>query len=128
MNIIDLFGRILISLLFLVEGVKKIFNPEMSMMYMSKHNVPEILFYPSVAFELIVPAILIIGYKTKLAASILAAFVLVVTLIFHAPFIFSNGMQLLATLKNLSIAGGLFIIISNQPKFYTLDHYFKNKK
>ena len=68
MHIVEVFGRIFISLLFILEGIRKIFNPDMSMMYMSEYGVPEILFYPSVAFEIIVPLILIAGYKTKIMA------------------------------------------------------------
>ena len=92
MYIVEFFGRIFISALFIIEGTKKIFNPDMGMMYMSDHGVPEILFYPSIAFELIVPLFLIAGYKTKIMSSLLALFVLTVTLIFHAHHIFSDGM------------------------------------
>ena len=72
MHIVEVFGRFLISILFLVEGVRKFFNPDVSMMYMSDHGVPEILFYPSIAFEIILPILLIAGYKTKIVASLLA--------------------------------------------------------
>jgi len=33
----------------------------------------------------------------------------------------------MALLKNLSIAGGLLIIASNEPKACSLDYYLKNK-
>ena len=128
MHIVEVFGRIFISLLFIVEGIRKIFNPDMGMMYMEDHGVPEILFYPSVAFEIIVPLILIAGYKTKIMASLLALFVISVTLIFHIPLIFSDDMQLLATLKNISILGGLLIVVSNKPQICSFDYYLENKK
>ncbi len=128
MYIVEFFGRIFISALFIIEGTKKIFNPDMGMMYMSDHGVPEILFYPSIAFELIVPLFLIAGYKTKIMSSLLALFVLTVTLIFHAHHIFSDGMQLTALLKNFAIFGGLLIIISNKPQTFSFDYYLKNKK
>ena len=128
MHIVEVFGRIFISLLFIVEGIRKIFNPDMGMMYMADHGVPEILFYPSVAFEIIIPLILIAGYKTKIMASLLALFVISVTLIFHIPLIFSDDMQLLATLKNISILGGLLIVISNKPQICSFDYYLENKK
>ena len=128
MHIVEVFGRIFISLLFIVEGIRKIFNPDMGMMYMADHGVPEILFYPSVAFEIIVPLILIAGYKTKIMASLLALFVISVTLIFHIPLIFSDSMQLLAALKNISILGGLLIVISNKPQICSFDYYLENKK
>ena len=61
-------------------------------------------------------------------ASMLALFVLTVTLIFHAHHVFSDGMQLTALLKNFAIIGGLLIIISNKPQIYSFDYYLKNKK
>tara|TARA_Y100000996_G_C22211823_1_gene515749 strand:+ start:65 stop:457 length:393 start_codon:yes stop_codon:yes gene_type:complete len=128
MHIIEVFGRVFISTLFIVEGVKKIFNPDMSMIYMSDHGVPEFLFYPSVAFEIIVPLLLIAGFKTKIVASFLALFVLTVTLIFHAQHVFSDSMQLTVMLKNISIFGGLLIIIANKPQICSIDYYLQSKK
>ena len=126
MHLVELFGRIFISALFLIEAVRKFFNPDMSMMYMSDHGVPEFLFYPSLVFELILPLFLIAGYYTKIVASLLGIFVLAVTLIFHTDF--SNNMQIIAFLKNFSILGGLLIIISNKPQICSFDHYLENKK
>ena len=128
MHIIEVFGRIFISALFIIEAIKKFFNPDISMMYMSDHGVPEFLFYPSIAFELIVPLLLIAGYKTKIMASALALVVLSVTLIFHTHNVFSDGLQLTALLKNFSIIGGLLIIISNKPQICSFDYYLENKK
>ena len=128
MHILEVFGRIFISSLFLVEAVRKFFNPDISMMYMSDHGVPEFLFYPSLAFEFIFPLLLIAGYKTRIVASILALFVLTVTLIFHAHHVFSDSMQLTVMLKNISIFGGLLIIIANKPQICSIDYYLQSKK
>ena len=68
MHIVEVLGRIFISFLFLVEAVKKFLNPDITMMYMSNHGVPEFFFYPSLAFELIIPLFLIAGFYTKIAA------------------------------------------------------------
>ncbi len=126
MHLVELFGRIFISALFLIEAVRKFFNPDMSMMYMSEYGVPEFLFYPSLAVEFFLPILLIAGFKTKIVASLLGIFVLAVTLIFHTDF--SNNMQIIAFLKNFSILGGLLIIISNKPQICSFDHYLENKK
>ena len=128
MHIVEVFGRIFISALFLIEAVRKFFDPDMSMMYMSDHHVPEFLFYPSIAFEIIIPLLLIVGYKTKIVASILALFVLAVTLIFHAHHIVADSMQLTVLLKNFAIIGGLLIIISNKPQVCSVDYYLESKK
>ena len=128
MYILEIFGRIFISSLFLVEGVRKFLNPDISMMYMSDHGLPEFLFYPSIAFEIVFPLLLIIGYKTKISASLLALFVLTVTLIFHTHHIFDDGMQLTIFLKNLAIFGGLLVIIANKPQIFSIDYYLETKK
>ena len=128
MHIVEVFGRIFISALFLVEALKKFFNPDMSMIYMSDHGVPEFLFYPSIAFEIIIPLLLIAGYKTRIAASLLAVFVLAVTLIFHSHHIIDDSMQLTIFLKNLAIIGGLLLIISNKPQICSVDYYLESKK
>ncbi len=128
MHIIEVFGRVFISLLFLIEAVRKFFDPDMSMIYMSDHGVPEILFYPSVAFEIIVPLLLIVGYKTRIVASLLALFVLTVTLIFHTHHILEDGIQLVIFLKNISIIGGLLIVIANKPQICSVDYYLDSKK
>ena len=128
MHIVEVFGRLFISLLFLIEAVRKFFDPDMSMIYMSDHGVPEILFYPSVAFEIIVPLLLIVGYKTRIVASLLALFVLTVSLIFHTHHILEDGMQLVILLKNISIIGGLLIVIANKPQICSVDYYLDSKK
>ena len=128
MHIIEVFGRIFIASLFLVEAIRKFLDPDMSMMYMSDHSVPEFLFYPSLAFELIFSLFLIAGFKTKIVASLLALFVLTVTLIFHSHHIFDESMQLTIFLKNFAIMGGLLIIIANKYQICSIDYYLENKK
>ncbi len=128
MYILEIFGRVLISSLFLVEGIRKFLNPDISMMYISDHGLPEFLLYPSIAFEITFSLLLIVGYKTKIAASLLALFVLTVTFIFHGHHIFDNGMQLTIFFKNFAIFGGLLVIVANKPQIFSIDYYLKTKK
>ena len=92
---------------------------------MTDYGVPEILFYPVLLFEMILPILLIVGYKTKISAFAMFIFTIVVTIIFHSDF--GDQIQLMAFLKNLAIAGGFLIISTNEPKVCTLDYYLKNK-
>ena len=126
MHIIEAFGRIFISTLFIVEAIRKILFKEETIFYMEDYGVPEILFYPSLIFELVFPILLIIGYQTRISAVAIFIFTIVVTVIFHNDF--ENQIQFMALLKNLSIAGGLLIIASNEPKICTLDYYLKSKQ
>jgi len=126
MHIIEAFGRILLSSLFLAEGARKFFFQEETIMYMEDYGVPEILFFPSIILEVLFPILLIIGYKTRFSASIMALFTLTVAIIFHTNF--ENQMELIIFLKDFAIAGGFLIIAANEPKICSIDYYLKSKK
>ena len=126
MHIIEAFGRVFLSVLFIFEATRKLNYQDETIEYMENFGVPEILFYPSVIFEIIVPIFLIIGFKTRIVALLMFIFTLSVSVIFHNDF--SNHMQVIAFLKNLSIAGGFLIIASYEAKFFTIDNYLKQKK
>ena len=126
MHIIEAFGRILLSSLFLIEGIRKFFFQDETIMYMEDYGVPEILFFPTVILEVLFPILLIIGYKTRFSASVMALFTFIVALIFHTNF--ENQMELIIFLKDIAIAGGFLIIAANEPKICSIDYYLKSKK
>ena len=125
MHIVELLGRVFLSTLFLIEGVGKLFAQEQVITYMENYGVPAILFVPAVALEILFPLLLIVGYKTRLAALVMALFTLTVAIIFHTDF--SDGMQLIFFLKDLAIAGGFMIIIAYGSNKFSLDHLLKSK-
>ena len=126
MYIVEFLGRILLSTLFLVEGIGKISIQEDVIMYMEDYGVPEILFVPAIVLEILFPLLLIVGYKTKWSASIMALFTFAVAIIFHTDF--NEGMQMVFFLKDIAIAGGFMIIVAYGPGKISLDHYFDSKK
>ena len=126
MHIVEFLGRVLLSTLFLVEGIGKISMQEEVIMFMDDYGVPEILFVPAIIIEILFPLLLIIGYRTKWAASIMATFTFTVAIIFHTDF--SEGMQMIFFLKDIAIAGGFMIIVAYGPGKISLDHYFNSKK
>ena len=126
MHILEFIGRLLLSILFLIEGLGKISMQESVIMYMEDYGVPGILFGPAIVLEIIFPLLLIVGYKTKWVASGMALFTFTVAIIFHTDF--SEGMQMILFLKDIAIAGGFMIIIFYGPGKISLDHYFKSKQ
>ena len=110
MHIVEVFGRILLSTLFLVEGVRKFFFQEETIMYMEDYGVPEILFFPSLSLEIVFPIL----------------FTLTVALIFHTNF--ENQMESIIFLKDIAIAGGFLIIAANEPKICSIDYFLKSKR
>ncbi len=126
MYIVEFFGRIFLSALFLIEGVGKISFQDDVVMYMEDYSVPGVLFLPALILEIVFPILLMVGYKTKWAAAIMALFTIAVAIIFHTDF--SEGMQMILFLKNIAIAGGFMIVVAYGPSIISLDYYFSSKK
>ena len=123
MQIIELIGRIFISLVFLIAGFGKIFNYDNTIDYMESFGVPGYLLIPAIIVEILFPLLVIIGYKTKFSALVLALFSLLLALLFHAAF--SNQMQLMSFLKNLALSGGFLIIFINGGGKFGIDQRLK---
>ena len=118
-NVIDLLGRILICLLFFLNGIFKIQNYEGTIEWMGGYDLPGVMIIPAIIIEIVAPILIVIGYKTKIAAAFLFLFCLSTAFIFHNDF--SNQMQLTAFLKNIALAGGFMFLIANGAKGYSLD-------
>ena len=123
MHIVEILGRLLLSAIFLINGIGKIFNYEATIQYMENFDVPDYLIIPAITVEILFPILLIIGYYTKFSALVLSLFTLVLAVIFHTDF--SNQMQLMSFLKNIAIAGGFLIIFVYGPGKYSIDHKLK---
>ena len=126
MHIIELIGRIFLSALFLIEGIGKLFTQEQVITYMEDYGVPGILFIPAIVVEILFPLLLVVGYKTKLSAIVLAAFTILLAVIFHTDF--SSQIQLTQFLKNFAIAGGFIIIFVYGSNKYSIDYMLKSKQ
>ena len=118
-NLIDFLARVLISVLFLISAYNKIFNIEGSMNWMSGYGVPGILIYPTILLEILLPVMIIIGYKVRIAAGILSIFCLLTAFIFH--FDFSDQIQKILFLKNIGLTGGFLFIVANGTKDWSVD-------
>ena len=119
-NIFDLIGRVFISLLFLLNGYFKILNYNGTIDWMESYGVPGFFLIPSIILEIVAPLLIIIGYKTKIAAIFLVAFCIATAFIFHADF--SNQIQINSFLKNIALAGGFIFIAVSGPKKFSLDN------
>ena len=123
MHILEILGRILLSAIFIINGIGKIFNYEGTIQYMENFDVPSYLIIPAITVEILFPILLIIGYYTKFSALVLSLFTLALAVIFHTDF--SNQIQLMSFLKNIAIAGGFLIIFVYGPGKYSLDSKLK---
>ena len=118
-DLIDLISRVLISLLFLFNGYFKIINYDGTIEWMESYGVPGIFLTPAIILEIAAPILIIIGYNTRLAASLLAGFCITTAFVFHTDF--SNQIQITSFLKNIALAGGFLIIAINGARKFSLD-------
>ena len=122
-NLIDLIGRLLISALFLISAYNKIFSIDGTISWMEGFGIPGFLLYPTIALEIILPLFVIIGYRARISASLLAIFCISTAFLFH--FDFADQMQTILFLKNLGLAGCFLFIVANGTKDWAVD---KEKK
>ena len=118
-NLIDLLGRIFISALFLISAYNKVFSIDGTMSWMEGFGIPGLMLYPAIALEIILPLFIIIGYKARISASLLAIFCIATAFLFHFDFV--DQMQTIAFLKNLGLAGGFLFIVANGTKDWAID-------
>ena len=123
-NLIDLIGRILISVLFILNGIFKISNYDGTIGWMESFGMPGIFLVPAIILEIAGPVLIIIGYKTKLTAGLLSLFCVATAIIFHNDF--TDQMQFTSFLKNIALAGGFLILFVNGAKSLSLDNKLKN--
>ena len=119
-NILDLCARILISILFFLNGIFKIMNYDGAISWMESYGIPGVLIIPAIILEILGPILIILGYKTKITAAILSLFCLITAIIFHNDF--SDQMQLTSFLKNIALAGGFLFLAINGSKKFSLDN------
>ena len=118
-KVLDLFGRVLISALFFLNGIFKINNYEGTIGWMESFGLPGVLIIPAIALEIIGPILIVIGYQTRIAAATLSLFCFATAIIFHNDF--ADQVQLTAFLKNIALAGGFLFLVVNGAKGYCLD-------
>ena len=118
-NVFDLLGRILISALFIISAYNKILSIDGTMSWMEGYGMPGLLLYPVIAFEIILPLFVIVGYNARISAALLAIFCIATAFIFHLDF--SDPMQKINFLKNIGLAGGFLFIVANGTKDWSVD-------
>ena len=69
-NIFDLIARILISILFILNGYFKVTNYDNSVEWMESFGVPGILIIPAIILEIVGPILIIIGFQARIAAGL----------------------------------------------------------
>jgi putative oxidoreductase len=115
----ELVGRILISVMFILSGIGKISSSDVALGYMHSMGVPAVLLPVVIATEVLGGLAILIGFKTRIAAFLLAGFCILSALIFH--FNFADPAQSINFMKNMAIAGGFLFLVANGPGPLSMD-------
>jgi putative oxidoreductase len=114
-------GRVLIAVLFLLSGFSKLAAPAVTQGYIASAGLPAPLlgYLIAIIVEVGGGVLLVIGYRTRLVALILAAFTLAAALAFHNNF--ADQDQMIHFLKNIAVIGGLLQVAAFGAGAFSLD-------
>ncbi len=116
-NFGPLAGRILMAVIFVLSGIGKVGNFAGTAGYMASKGVPlaDIALVITIIVELGGAAMLILGWKARIAAGVMFLWMIPVTLLFHnfwaAP-ADQQMVQQIMFLKNLAMMGGFLYIMA----------------
>ncbi len=113
-------GRVLLSLVFITSGISKISGYAGTQGYMEAMGVPGALLPFVIALEVLGGLAVLLGFQARLAALALSGFCIVSAVLFHA--VFSDQMQLISFMKNISIAGGFLMVFAHGAGAYSIDN------
>ncbi|MGD0288190.1 MAG: DoxX family protein [Candidatus Binataceae bacterium] len=133
-NLTALVGRLLLALIFVMSGFGKLTNLAGTAGYMEHAGMLHALVYPallaSIAVELGFGVLLMIGFRARMAAVVMFLWFIPVTIMFHfLPWreAVAHGdkmgamMQQINYMKNISIMGGLLLIVSFGSGAWSVD-------
>lgn len=120
-------GRFLLALIFITAGAQKITGYAGTQGYMEMMGVPGALLPLVILTELGGGIALLLGWQARLVAFLLAGFTLLSGFIFHyLPSLGMEGMeaqaQMIGFMKNVSIAGGMLMVVALGAGRYALDN------
>jgi putative oxidoreductase len=115
----ELAGRVFLAAIFLLSGLGKIGAYAGTAAYMASTGVPGALLPAVIALEVLGAIAIIIGWKTRITALLLAGFTLLSGVLFHSNF--GDQVQMIMFLKNVAITGGFLLLAANGAGPLSLD-------
>ncbi len=104
-------GRALLAFLFVSAGITKIVGPKPLLDHMAQHRVPGVLLPAVYGLEIGAGVLLLVGWQGRWAALALALFCLSTAFVFHLDF--GDKVERTQFVKDLAIAGGLFVLAAS---------------
>jgi len=120
-NIVLLIARILFAIIFVLSGFGKLTNIAGTAAYFANYSLPMPTATAVIVglIELLGGLAILIGFKTRIAAWVLAIFTVATALVAHTDF--GDQMQMINFMKNLAIAGGFLALAVEGAGSISLD-------
>lgn len=122
----SLFGRIGLSLIFIISGWGKIAGFDATQGYMEAMGVPGALLPLVILLELGGGLAILAGAFTRPVAIAIAGFSLLAAALFHADF--ADATQFVPFWKNIALAGGFLMLAAHGPGAWSLDAWFARRR
>ncbi len=125
---LPLVGRVLLALIFLTSGFNKITGWSGTADYMAGEGMPMVPLFlaGAIVFEIVGGLSVMLGFKARIGALVLVIFLIPATIIFHDFWTVEDAMQrrmqMIMFMKNLSIMGGLLLVMGLGPGPCSLDN------
>ena len=115
------FGRLLLATIFIISGLSKIAAPAATIGYIASTGAPfpTLGYAIAIAVELGGGLLILVGYKARVVAAVMALFAVATAFMFHHAFADQN--QMIHFLKNIAIAGGFLQIAAFGAGSFSLD-------
>lgn len=116
-------GRLLIGLPFMMSGLSKIMGYGATIAYIKSSTLPlpaSVAYAGAIAVEVGCGLLIIVGYRTRVVASIFVLFCVATAVFFHARF--SDPNQTFHFIKNVVMAGGLLQIVAHGAGAFSIDN------
>ncbi len=118
--------RAFMAIVFILSGVGKSGAFEATQGYMEAFGLPGIRLAPTIVFEVGAGLALLVGFKTRYVAVLLAGFAIVSAVIFHADF--GDQIQQIMFLKNAAMAGGFLLLAKVGAPGFSVDQFLAARK
>lgn len=117
-------GRLFLSLIFIVSGMGKISGYVGTQAGMESVGVPGMLLPVVIVLEVLGGIAIVLGFKARPIAFLLAGFSVLSALLFHN--FLADPSQMNAFMKNVAMAGGFLMIFAHGAGAYSLDNHLDN--
>jgi putative oxidoreductase len=132
LKLLPLVGRILLALIFVLAGIRKLASTDATAALMASHGIPfaNILVFSAIAVELGGGLLLVVGWHGRGAALVLFLYTLSLALIFHAFWgapAAAQRTEYAFFFGHLSMMGGMLYVVAFGPGPISVDESLGRK-